>query len=215
MHLNRVTFFLIFNFYLSFFLYSRSATNSDSLPQIKTGWRYNSRILSIGVGTQNTDIERFADLKAARDYTISSIKASNPLYLKLEFHVSKRFGIGAALNYNNMRYDYSYNASNGNQPVLVKKTIDYEVYTTNIRVNYHFLYGKKIDFYLGAGAGLRIVGNKSKTNMKELSSGFVKETELTAGLRYLAEGVFGLYLEAGLTRSIVQAGLSFNLNKLR
>lgn len=205
----------VLNILFSQILYCKPLVSPDSLPSAKTGWRYNSRIFSVGLGNQNTDLERTADLNAASNYTISSIKSSNPLYVKFEFYVSKRFGIGASLNYNKMTYDYSYTTSNGNQPTVKKSLADYNVFATNLRINYHFLHQKKIDFYVGAGTGLRIVGSRNHvTSMKELSGGFAKEGELTAGLRYLMDGIFGIYLEAGLTRSIVQGGLSLNLSKL-
>lgn len=178
----------------------------------KSGWIRGSRIISVGYGFQNKDLQRLGKLKNTDTYSISSIMIYAPVYAKWEIYVLDYLGICAALNFNTITYDhdyYTYNFGTTKRRTHVK----YDIFGLNVRFNYHILYEESIDLYIGGGTGLRISrGSVSVNGMPDLlPGGFFREAELTMGLRYLGLDGFGIYMEAGLGRSVLQAGLSYNL----
>ncbi|WP_317900077.1 hypothetical protein [Aurantibacillus circumpalustris] len=193
----------------------QASLRRDTTRAIKTGWCREARILSLGFGIINSDFERESKLRSGVEYSISSIHSSSPVYAKVEFFVFRHLGVAMVANYNRMSYDQTYLTTFNGQKINSSVAVNYDIFAFNIRVNYHILYTKKIDLYIGGGTGLRT--SKSKVPVNGLPdmfpSGFAKEIELTAGARYLFKGKFGLYAEAGLTRSVFQAGLSYNFNR--
>jgi len=188
------------------------ADNLDTLKRGKSGWANDMRVISIGFGPQNSEFGNFGGpLKSTEIYNISSISSSAVFHGKLEFFLNKHFGIGANVNYSTLSYYYSFLNYATNQEKVFP--INLQTFNLNVRVNYHLFYLKELDVYLGAGTGLRLVKKNlliddEPTNNK---SGFLREYETSLGVRYLANGLLGAYLEIGLSRSLIQFGLSLNI----
>ena len=186
----------------------------DTLKHSKSGWRQDLHVISIGIGLKNYDVERFQGaLGRTNTYTISNLTGSIPLHAKFEFFLRKHIGFGTTLNYDNFNYDYTTNSLVNNQTVPQTYRLTSNVFTINLRLNYHFFYHKAVDVYLGVGTGLRIVRAPSGSiNFYNFyPDGFFREYELSVGIRYLAWGIIGLYAEAGYGRSPFQAGVSCNI----
>jgi len=168
-------------------LHSKIMHPADTIDPKKSGWNRNAHIISFGIGFQNYDAEGLNKLNTAENYSISSISSSIPLYAKFEFFYAKHLGIGANMNYNTVSYYFSqYNTQKTPETFPVNSSI----FTLNIRINYHIFYGKAVDVYLGGGSGIRIVRASSNSNSVPdvYPSGFLREYELSAGIRYLAWG---------------------------
>lgn len=91
--------------------------------------------------------------------------------------------------------------------------VNVQVFTANLRFNYHILYNKKIDLYIGGGTGLREV--KEDQDLRDRAtkefSGYLQEFELSLGARYFPYRYFGFYVEAGMARAFLQAGFCASL----
>jgi len=132
----------------------------------------------------------------------------NPIYAKVEYRILRHMGIGIDASYD----DYE---SRKTPASTTNYTVAYKGYTffTAIRLNRHIhLINKKLDLYCGVGLGYQI----QSINNIIISEGLPKSGnnlafELTVGARYYFTKRVGIYVEGGLSRSIIQGGLAIRL----
>lgn len=140
----------------------------------------------------------------------SGYKASafGPAYLKYEYGVSEKVGLGVNIAYG--KNEISYTDANN-----YKESVTRTTYSVLARLNFHFANSKKFDPYFGPGVGFRSAEWKFKSTDP---SGFDNQTipnlfpfglEFTIGANYYLTDNIGLYAEAGIAKSPVQFGLAF------
>ena len=169
-----------------------------------------SSSVQIGYGIGNINQVVFSYYKAELEY---DLKKTGPFFLKYEYALTNRIGIGvnfsyasAVLNYHTILYDESY-----------RTKINWQVLNILGRLNYHFLIREKWDAYVGIGLGYRneswdysyspeLNVRDEKANLGNFSP---IGAELTIGARYLLSSHFGFYTELGVATAIFQIGLNF------
>ena len=195
---------------------NRLTIKSDTLKPEISGWKRNAHVIALGFGVPSYANDWFNSmLKPTNSYTISSLTKSLNLHLKFEFFVSKHFGLGATVNYGKTDYIYLREVKSYYKYEIEKTPIATEVVSLNLRLNYHILYNRVVDIYLGGGTGIRLVKTNSKSNsIPDLyKSGAFREHELSIGVRYFVKGIVGMFAEVGLGRTLVQVGINFNIKK--
>ncbi len=194
-------------------LVAHTFPNADSSGIKKKTWVSRSLFISVGSGAPNIDryLGKEPD-KRINPTVYSSRSYGIPFFLKLELPLSTHFGF----NFNLARTstNYLYDSKSG------AVNMDWSVLTANFRLNYHFLYDKAIDVFVGSGLGLRNERYKyhlpnGQLAVVKVESPFLIGFEATVGLRYNLLRPFGIYAEAGFARTLLQAGFYLNPMALR
>jgi hypothetical protein len=146
-----------------------------------------------------------------------------PFYLKFEKRMGN-FGIGINLAYLYDKWTYNLSGDSittNNKKVLVNaiETDTRSTYSVLLRINYHFIYTKKFDIYYGFGIGGRLGPINQTVNFPGFyrspepkgNDDFPIGFECSVGARYFISPCFALYAEAGLCKSLIQAGISYNV----
>ena len=185
--------------------------------------------LTIGYGFPNLTKMVWGSVYSAYDNV--KVSGYGPLHFKAEYGLSDVVSLGVSIGYVHTKWDWTTESgvwadvstldANGNtiiQPQYIiqeyNEGIIYSALNINARVNFHFLTTKQLDPYFGVGIGY----NKptityysddpnylySETYSSPIPLGF----ETTLGLRYYFTPNIGIYTEAGLSKSILQGGLS-------
>ena len=151
--------------------------------------------------------------------TYNDLKYSSlgPIYLKFEHAISDKVGMGLNVAYATNKWEYRYDDSSTGTAQQYTETTSRSTYSILVRMNFHFGESDKFDPYAGFGIGYRDAkwtvastapGGTSGTDLKtSVPFGF----EMTVGARYYFAEHFGVYLETGLAKSVVQAGLVVKL----
>lgn len=156
-----------------------------------------SQIVTIGYGYKSW----YQSAMILYDYSYEKIfDTIGPLHIKYEYGLADKIGIGISFGY------HKYHDSN-NQPVLGYRFIG--------KINYHFFANKKWDAYCDAGVG---AGRFEAKYVLESSPPQIitdklltLEIEVGLGARYYFTKNVGLYIEAGIGKTIFQGGLAIAL----
>ncbi len=195
----------------------------DSTKLRLKAWNEDKIIVSLGWGFPNYPELELKSYKSLSTTTITSVSGYGPFHGKLEYALGNHFGFGVSVNYSSVsftRLDSAYNPSYYQLPInmsFYKSTF----FSLNARLNYHFFPEKIIDPYIGIGLGFKQIKIKyqSVNNYNTNGTGYVENQglpfgfELTTGLRFFVTKRIGAYIECGISRSLVQGGLSFNLGR--
>jgi len=185
-----------------------------ALPFAKTqaqNMEQGAAIFSAGYGFMNLSKSFFTsavDGLNESDAEISS-RAFGPLYVKAEYGVGENFGIGLNFAYIGMNADwddavtgYNYKVSRNNMSFM-------------LRFNRYWYNSDNIDIYTGMGIGYRTGGWKLESDDPDfldtpgLAIPFAWEG--TVGLRgYFTENI-AAYGEVGLSKGLIQVGVSYKL----
>jgi opacity protein-like surface antigen len=144
-------------------------------------------------------------------YTDVTISSMGPLYVKYEYAVTDKIGLGMNIAYATNSWSYKY--SDGLTNTVYQETTDRSTYSILARLNWHFGNSDKFDPYAGIGLGYRDAKwtyettNPNGTNV-ELKSLMPLGMELTIGARYFFTDNIGLYAELGAAKSVAQFGLA-------
>jgi opacity protein-like surface antigen len=167
----------------------------------------NALSFGYGVGTFFGGI--FSTYADQTDYKYTN---TGPLYVKYESAVTDRLGLGINLAYAQYKLSYTYeNFGSGNTYL---ETDTYTTYSILARLNFHFGDVDHFDPYWGFGVGFRDGKFKYEstdpdgTNDLDISFNFPFGFETTIGSRYLFTDNFGIYLETGIAKSVLQFGLT-------
>lgn len=138
------------------------------------------------------------------------IGSVGPIHGKAEFGLSDGFGFGVSFNYIQVNASWT-----GDSAYWYKVT--YSNYSILARMNFHFSGDEKFDPYFGIGVGWKQGTWKFDTNEPGWDAESIVGTlnpfglEITGGFRYYMTDWFGLYLEAGLAKSLLQVGIAVKL----
>lgn len=145
------------------------------------------------------------------------ITGHNPIFAKLEYAISDKWGIG--VNYFNSNigfkqtYDYSTFDVNGNETVnRYTDEYTYKVQAFSLRFNRHWEVTDEFDIYFGFGGGPKTGKFSAKSNNpdfvdEEFDTPIPYAMEITMGARYYFTPNIGLYAEIGMARAFMQGGL--------
>lgn len=148
-------------------------------------------------------------------YSESSSSLNGPFYIKYESAISENIGLGINLAY--AQYNLVYDSYFYSSPPSYQTNLVYTTFSILARMNIHFGDFKKFDPYWGFGVGYRNGSVKSTSNnpngltQMPISINFPFGFETTLGVRFYATDNFGLYLETGLAKSVMQVGLTIKL----
>ncbi len=158
-------------------------------------------------------------------------QSTGPIFLKLEYALTKLIGLGIHLGYFNLRineteqyrwlvYDSStstYDYHNYNDVIKY----NYSSLTAAARINFHYAKGEKLDAYSGVGIGYNynvLTSTSSSDNPNATIRdpftyvGIPYHFSITTGLRYYFTPNFGIYGELGFEKwSLIQGGLAIKL----
>jgi opacity protein-like surface antigen len=172
-------------------------------------------VISVGYGFGNFTQALF---KAWKDDLNYSYKSFGPIHAKFEYGLGDKFGIGASINYMSAGAEwtstYATTDTAGNTIyVPYNEGFDYSTLSVLCRMNIHFATSDKLDPYWGMGVGYRSGSWKYHSTYPgatepSVSSIFPFGWETTIGMRYYFTDNIGMYLEMGLAKSMIQAGLS-------
>ena len=145
------------------------------------------------------------------DNTNFTFSSFGPLFLKYEYAVDDRFGIGVSFAY--LTGSGSWDYDGGNNTVYQGK-VDRLGYNVNLRFNWHFGNHDIIDPYLGIGAGYRFNKWELSSNEPNFESDldipnfFPFGMEFTIGSRFMFSENLGAFVEVGAARAVFQFGIS-------
>jgi outer membrane protein W len=138
---------------------------------------------------------------------------SGPLYLKAEYAVADNFTLGLNVNYTNITGTFTLDSAS----TVGKYSGTIGLRSTSIigRVNYTIPFAEdKAGFMIGAGLGYRGLRASYADNnpYKPIDGGISVPLpitgELTLGFRYYFTENIGAYVETGITRSLIQGGIT-------
>jgi hypothetical protein len=140
-------------------------------------------------------------------YNYSSL---GPIFLKYEYAISDKFGIGASLVY--LSGEAKFTSTNGASNTY-NNTISRVGYNAMLRFNWHFGDHDMIDPYFGIAAGYRSntwSSDFEDPNTEDLEVKTLNHLglEATFGTRFMFHENLGAYVEVGLARAIFQIGLT-------
>jgi hypothetical protein len=143
---------------------------------------------------------------------VNTTKAG-PIYLKGEYAVADNFTVGLNINYTNISGTFTLDSVQ-----YVGKyagTIGLRSTSLIARANYTIPFAEdKAGFMIGAGIGYRgLTASYSDTDPRTPVAGGISiplpiTGELTLGFRYYFTENIGAYIETGVTRSLIQGGIT-------
>ncbi len=171
---------------------------------------------SYGYGYPRLDNRLFDYQKDSTNFAVVGI---GPFYWKAEYGLSRKLSVMLSAGY--ILYKSEWNQLRPDP--LYGYDLPYRYGTTlhdisaNLRFNYHLLVTKDVDFYVGGGVGYNYFINKDFTTYLPDDSTFKSQFklpmpisyEMTLGLRYFFLNRTAIYIEAGMGKSILQAGFVF------
>jgi hypothetical protein len=177
-------------------------------------------IVSVGYGFPNLGASIFKSAYGTEvGYKVTGI---GPMFLKYEYGVSEKIGLGIIAGYSGFtikwQEEYStYNSTTGTYSTgYYNWNLKYTSPSVGVRFNYHFATKDKLDPYFGVGAGWR-GGSFSYSTDDPNGTGTVTKVKvlfpvympITVGMRYYFTDNIGAYIELGIDKgSVVQGGLA-------
>jgi opacity protein-like surface antigen len=173
-------------------------------------------LVSAGYGFGNFYKTFFKVFNDEQGYKTGSF---GPIYVKGEYAMSDKVGLGANFAFIKNHAEYNFNNPTTGNPY--KATLDRTAFSVNGRVNFHFANGDQIDPYFGVGAGFRsanwAIGDTdpdyTPSDLADFNLGSNTGIgfETTFGIRYYPMPMLGIYTEIGMAKSFLQLGLTYRL----
>lgn len=174
-----------------------------------TAFEENRIYLSGGYGFGNLGVAIFRDLGS-----VLETRALGPLHFKVEYAVTEKLGIGVHYAYTQAELktiDENVDVRINGIPDKLRWDASWRSYSFLLRMNRHFGEHEKWDPYLGMGMGFRdwnysaTSNDDRKTDQSALINvGF----EATFGVRYFPKPWLGFYSEIGVSKSVIQFGIT-------
>ena len=181
------------------FLSILQLSNAQTFPQ-------GSKSISVGYGAGS--LTNFI-LKSVADNLNYKPSSFGPLFLKGEYAVADNFTVGMNINFTRV------NATFNVDSVQYTGSIKYRSTSVILRANYTIpIASDKGGVYFGAGIGYRGIhfGYNDDSPYTPVGGGLTIPipftVEGTVGIKYYFTENIGVYAETGITRSIIQAGIT-------
>jgi hypothetical protein len=174
-----------------------------------TAFEKNKLYISGGYGFGNLGVAVFRDLGS-----VLETRAVGPLHFKAEYAVTEKIGLGVYYAYTQAELetiDEKVDVRINGIPDKLRWNASWRSYSFLLRFNAHFGENEKLDPYLGFGMGFRDwkYSATSNDNQKSDASALVNVGfETTFGLRYFPVPRIGMFTELGLSKSLIQFGIT-------
>ncbi|MBN2746177.1 MAG: hypothetical protein JXR34_05575, partial [Bacteroidales bacterium] len=137
-----------------------------------------------------------------------------PLHGKIEYMLTKTLGSALLINHVETNGNVVYDDGLG-KPYTV--TLHHKSTSIIYRLNWHFYNEDGLDLFIGGGLGYRFGKYNYATSYSKYSPPLLTFVhfpigfEFSVGFRYFISNHFGFYSEIGITKSILQTGLTYKL----
>ena len=192
--------------FFALFMVISSISQAQIYPQGSVNFSAGYGVVSYGNLVLKA-VETTLDLKNV------TTNLTGPIYLKGEYAVADNFTLGLNINYS--KTSASFTLDSVNVVGKYKGTLGLRSTSALLRANYTIPFAEdRAGFMLGGGIGYRgfrasYSDNKPETPVDGGISLPVPVTfELTMGLRYYFTENIGVYVETGITRSLLQGGIT-------
>jgi hypothetical protein len=193
---------------VSVFLFILIATIVNG--QVFQHWR---TYISAGIGTGNLSSSVFKEAVKSSNRSNLIHRTSGPFYLKYEYGLSDVIGLG--LNYAYLKDEVTFTQQTNSG--LLNAKVGRRTQSLLLRFNFHLSKSEVVDPYIGLGLGFRTASwfyedNKGGNDFLEqdfnVSRFFPLGAELTFGTRLMLSPNIGAYTEIGISKGIIQVGLT-------
>lgn len=153
-------------------------------------------------------------------YEDYATKGLGPLHFRGEIGLSKFIGMGISMNYETYggKWTKLYYNQTQQKDQFYAESITAISLSVMPRLNLHFAVTNQLDPYMGIGAGYKLTTYKFHSDFPNATNNNVQEEgplpvgfETTVGVRFYFSDSFGMYMEMGWAKSLVQGGLSIKL----
>jgi hypothetical protein len=174
-------------------------------------------VVTLGYGFPNIISSTFRSAYNSVNHTNYSFTAVGPMFLRYEYGLSEKIGMGIVLGYSMASISYNYQDWNSNytQQVTYTQKIVWNSPTAGLRFNIHFATKDKLDPYFAIGAGWSgntltyTDNNPRQTNTNQNISFTPFYFGLGVGLKYYFTENIGFYTEFGFDKwALLQVGLA-------
>ena len=177
------------------------------------------QVISVGYGAPN--LGKLAFKAIDRIHPTAEYGGIGPIYLKYEYAIFDKVGLGVTLRYLNSRvefptvgpnYDADGNVTAGDSTYTYTQTLN--SIGAMVRGNYHFGTGRQFDPYMGIGLGYG--NNTTKADLGgdlnglavSIDSPIPIAIEATIGARYFFTEKIGAYAEIGFSQAVINGGIA-------
>ncbi len=191
---------LAINFTLLSFTAFASGEKSERVNIFSAGY---------GAGVFSSNL-RF-NLYTSANYNFTT---TGPIYLKYENRFTPNTSLGISASWVEAKYSFDYE-----DPYLGSQHFGeiHRSFSLLLRVNYYVWKSEKFEVYTGAGLGY--VNHKGWYRnevedvfiIESVSPGFPFSFEATLGERYFISKGFGIYVEVGVAKSVLQGGVVWRI----
>jgi hypothetical protein len=157
---------------------------------------------------ENTVLARYYGYRIQDGYQFSYL---GPLFLKYEYAISDKFGLGLNVSYLTSTAEFTSTDFYTNE--VFNNSINRTGYNIMMRFNWHFGDHDMIDPYFGLAGGYR--SNNWSSDLEDQALGEINLStlypvgiEATFGTRFLFTDNVGAYVEIGLARAFFQFGVT-------
>jgi len=153
-------------------------------------------------------------------YTDYTTKVFGPLHFRAEIGLSKFIGMGISINYETYggKWTRLYFVQANNRDESFNENLTVTSFSVMPRFNLHFAVTNQIDPYCGVGVGYHLTTYKFHSDFPNATNNNIEEKgvipigfETTVGLRIYFSDSFGIYMEMGVAKSLIQGGLALKL----
>ncbi len=206
---------------LSFVLSTQSKAQFFSIP----GWDYTwdqkahekGQIhFSYGYGQPRLDKKLFDYQKDSTDFRVVGI---GPFFWKAELGLSRKLSVLLSASYILYKADWTGQRYDDYKKMDLPYKYGTKLHdiSANLRLNYHLYVDKQWDIYIGGGAGYNYFSSKDFTTYtpddtlykSQFKLPYPVSYEMTFGIRYYFLTRTAIYLEAGMGKTLAQAGFVF------
>lgn len=147
-------------------------------------------------------------------------KCIGPLHFRGEIGLSKLIGMGISVNYESYggKWTRLYYVQANNRDESFNESFTITSFSVMPRFNLHFAVTNQIDPYCGIGVGYHSTIYRLHSDFPNAAYNNVEEKglipvgfETTVGLRLYFSDSFGMYIEMGIAKSLIQGGLALKL----
>jgi hypothetical protein len=193
-------------------------TTTDSTSRRTSAFKKHSWVLSASVGFADWYRDNYT---LPGGYEKGTTSGFSPLYMRLEYAVSKHFGVGGTFIYDAFDYNYSKNYTGNNGPFTRFETNAVRIAAGGLTLNYHFgsvIPVKNLDVYIAAGVNLNNIRYSAKPQGDTTAIVFSHPLTGTfkAGARYYFGRSVNVFAEGGYDQqTIVDVGFGVRFRKKR
>ena len=208
-------------FILSVIVYQTGKAQFFHIPRWDYYWDLKSHErgqihFNYGYGQPRLDKRLFDYQKDSTDFRVVGV---GPFFLRAEYGLSRKLSVALSCSWILYKADWKRQRPDpywGFDLPFTYGTTLHDI-AANLRFNYHLFVTKEWDVYIGGGAGYNYFINKDFTTYgpddtlfhSQFKIPYPMSYEMSFGVRYYFLTRTAIYLEAGIGKSLLQAGFTF------